>query len=1168
MNFRIPVAALLATVLAPWALAHAAPTGACGVGYIAPGASSYTAVSGDDGKIIGAANATGPSSGWAGASLPVALPIPASVASNWTICGTSEANKAVIFNAPLLAAPSVPSLSSTSGGTLGSATYYVKITYTNLAGETVASTEASLPVSANNRLVVAAPASSGNATGWNVYVGTASGNETKQNSSPLALGSNWTEPPGGLIVGAAVPSTGTAPVGYILDGDRSLRSFLVGTGNYQTATLTSDGTNYRVVSSSEESRLFNGAATAFPARVLYPGGPGYQTTQGDNGYAISSGATSGGLTATLPPITDIVAGWTVRFQREAGQALAIQVNSVSGGSIAYPGGTASSLTLAPYDGELATLQFDGAVFRLLSATPATNARIGVLGSTFSVANNAALKQLTGVAGALVHRDGFSTAGDGGAADYKWSGSNCTAADDGGQVQPTAITGCWIIAPRAQYDTRIWGAAVNGSTDDTVPFNKAISYVSSITGGEVYQSGTSIVGCSAPAVIKNKVTLTGPSKQVARLKLCAGSATDVLQTEGVTNLVVQGASTSSVSIPAISYSPPTLTPTGGPFSVSFTLSPKPTNPFVAGQPVQAVVPNGGAGIANWLTGTVTSYNSTSGVLVVDVLRSSGASGPHSTWYITQIGNTIINDGTASGGPYRLGLRKITLDGNAANNAGNVNGGRGFYSYAQGITFEDVDILNTRGRCWEQHNALNWLTTANDVDGIVRNLGGMSIHRCNQRGDPDMPGGIGGGSVYFNGPTDSRLGDILVGWPGPPISATNPNGVGDNVKFGPNGNAKFTQAEIFSGGNPDGNTYWPKYGVIAECITGQCMAGSGTLLSGGDAYQIINRAVSQGIVLAGSLWYIVPGASSTTSLTVGTGSTSLTTQAGFGFKAGNYCEIRQTSNGGNFMRGTVTSYNASTGALVCNITSTGGSGTATDWTVGPGFQQGGIQIGDAANGFPASGTSVDAYLTDIVGPVMNLSWAGEFNAVKLRGVMNWTDFQNQVQCTYPSNGPPCVPALGDEFDIAVGAVGSTAPVRFATPHGMMPVAATSGSAASIAAGSTVYLGPSGLSGPAGISSTAGAFRVPFPGFLQWLSCHAGSAPGSGKSFQYTPMQNTTAQTQVQGTITGTSAQDTGVAWGMTADSSGIALAAGDLVSVRLVADPGSAATDHQCTFGYAY
>lgn len=112
-----------------------------------------------------------------------------------------------------IAAPAQPVLSQSAAGTLAATTYFVKITYTNAQGETTVSPEANLAVSANNVLGVASPAAENGATGWNVYVSTSTGTETKQNgATPIAIGTNWTEPASGLVAGAAMPNSNTATV--------------------------------------------------------------------------------------------------------------------------------------------------------------------------------------------------------------------------------------------------------------------------------------------------------------------------------------------------------------------------------------------------------------------------------------------------------------------------------------------------------------------------------------------------------------------------------------------------------------------------------------------------------------------------------------------------------------------------------------------------------------------------------------------------------------------------------------------------------------------------------------------------------------------------------------------------------------------------------------------
>ena len=98
-----------------------------------------------------------------------------------------------------LAAPSTPSLSATGVTGPAARTEYYTITYVTPFGETVASVEASQAATAGQLVTVASPAASGDALYYNVYGSTVSGQEVRQNTTPIAIGTNWTEPTTGLI---------------------------------------------------------------------------------------------------------------------------------------------------------------------------------------------------------------------------------------------------------------------------------------------------------------------------------------------------------------------------------------------------------------------------------------------------------------------------------------------------------------------------------------------------------------------------------------------------------------------------------------------------------------------------------------------------------------------------------------------------------------------------------------------------------------------------------------------------------------------------------------------------------------------------------------------------------------------------------------------------------
>lgn len=72
-------------------------------------------------------------------------------------------------------------------------------------------------------------------------------------------------------------------------------------------------------------------------------------------------------------------------------------------------------------------------------------------------------------------------------------------------------------------------------------------------------------------------------------------------------------------------------------------------------------------------------------------------------------------------------------------------------------------------------------------------------------------------------------------------------------------------------------------------------------------------------------------SVTSLLIEVASKALTVDISKSYQPGMSIKIARTASPSNWMHGDVTTYNAGTGALVVNVTSTLGSGTFTDWTI---------------------------------------------------------------------------------------------------------------------------------------------------------------------------------------------------------------------------------------------
>lgn len=133
------------------------------------------------------------------------------------------------------ATPAAPALSQTASGAQGARNYFVKVTLVTLFGESKPSAESSLAIGANNVLVVAAPGSSGalpGVLGYNVYVSTLTGIETKQNANPIALGAAWQEPNTGLIAGTALPA-GMSLMSVLVDPGSSFSAAAVLTSKVQ-----------------------------------------------------------------------------------------------------------------------------------------------------------------------------------------------------------------------------------------------------------------------------------------------------------------------------------------------------------------------------------------------------------------------------------------------------------------------------------------------------------------------------------------------------------------------------------------------------------------------------------------------------------------------------------------------------------------------------------------------------------------------------------------------------------------------------------------------------------------------------------------------------------------------------------------------------------------------
>lgn len=98
------------------------------------------------------------------------------------------------------------------------ATYYVRVAWTNAAGEEGAESEAAVATTQDGQVLqVRAAEPPEHATGWNLYAGYSQNEVTLQNANPIELGQEWRLGAGGLTRGKS-PSGGQAPLYYLQRG--------------------------------------------------------------------------------------------------------------------------------------------------------------------------------------------------------------------------------------------------------------------------------------------------------------------------------------------------------------------------------------------------------------------------------------------------------------------------------------------------------------------------------------------------------------------------------------------------------------------------------------------------------------------------------------------------------------------------------------------------------------------------------------------------------------------------------------------------------------------------------------------------------------------------------------------------------------------------------------
>jgi len=234
------------------------------------------------------------------------------------------------------------------------------------------------------------------------------------------------------------------------------------------------------------------------------------------------------------------------------------------------------------------------------------------------------------------------------------------------------------------------------------------------------------------------------------------------------------------------------------------------------------------------------------------------------------------------------------------------------------------------------------------------------------------------------------------------------------------------------------------------------------------QFLKLSDAGGAAASGSIWVTGPAGStgsvydttSATSATIGTGSKSFTVPAGLSYTVGQ--SVIAASDENNKMEGSVTSYNASTGALVIDSIKTIGSGSYSDWSInlvgpiGPTGETGPTGAGAAGPTGPAGGPA---------GPTGETG-AGSTGPTGAAGSGSTGPSGSDAGYTGPTGpiGPTGETGAGSTGATGAGSTGPTGPTG---PTGETGAGSTGPTGAS---GSDAgFTGPTGPTGPPGTGST---------------------------------------------------------------------------------------------------
>jgi hypothetical protein len=135
-------------------------------------------------------------------------------------------------------------------------------------------------------------------------------------------------------------------------------------------------------------------------------------------------------------------------------------------------------------------------------------------------------------------------------------------------------------------------------------------------------------------------------------------------------------------------------------------------------------------------------------------------------------------------------------------------------------------------------------------------------------------------------------------------------------------------------------------------------------------------------------------STTSLAIGTGSKTFTTQASLPIIAGEWMKAASAADNANYMYGKVTSYTGTT--LVINVSVVGGSGTKTDWQIAYGWDVGATYLAADRAQVASTHKIYESLAGANVGhdPVVDCALAVPLYWKEVSATNRWKAFDNKV------------------------------------------------------------------------------------------------------------------------------------------------------------------------------